>query len=301
MCLNEQLSYTTLRDRTYQIKRIKHTHVVPITFAMLQTRLGKEKWRNIKVLLDSGASATVVSSSLVKKLRQKTDARTDWNTAAGTFSTTATVKLDMKLPELSPSATIELGAHVHKGDLANYDVIIGREDLLELGIDIKFSTSTIEWPRMNAVIPIKSKDATRFMEFFVGESSSVDEDTERLSRILDAKYSKTDLPQYVEEQSYLTEKERKSLLKLLQQHEPLFDGTLGQWKGDPYHIQLKEDAEPYHGRPYSVPKAYERTLKLELERLVDIGVLKRVNRSEWAFPSFIIPKKDNTVRFINDL
>ena len=204
MCLNEQLSYTTLRDRTYQIKRIKHTHVVPITFAMLQTRLGKEKWRNVKVLLDSGASATVVSSSLVKKLRQKTDARTDWNTAAGTFSTTATVKLDMKLPELSPSATIELGAHVHKGDLANYDVIIGREDLLELGIDIKFSTSTIEWPRMNAVIPMKSKDATRFTEFFVGESSSVDEDTERLSRILDAKYSKTDLPQYVEEQSYLT-------------------------------------------------------------------------------------------------
>ena len=30
-------------------------------------------------------------------------------------------------------------------------------------------------------------------------------------------------------------------------------------------------------------------------------MLKRVNRSEWAFPSFIIPKKDNTVRFINDL
>ena len=68
MCLNEQLSYTTLRDRTYQIKCVKHTHVVPITFAMLQTRLGKEKWRNVKVLLDSGASATVVSSSLVKKL-----------------------------------------------------------------------------------------------------------------------------------------------------------------------------------------------------------------------------------------
>ena len=29
--------------------------------------------------------------------------------------------------------------------------------------------------------------------------------------------------------------------------------------------------------------------------------LKKVNRSEWVFPSFIIPKKDGTVRFINDL
>ena len=68
MCLNEQLSYTTLRDCTYQIKRTKTTHVVPITFALFQTRLGKEKWKNMKVLLDSGVSATVVSSSLVRKL-----------------------------------------------------------------------------------------------------------------------------------------------------------------------------------------------------------------------------------------
>ena len=29
-------------------------------------------------------------------------------------------------------------------------------------------------------------------------------------------------------------------------------------------------------------------------------VLKRVNHSEWAAPTFIIPKKDGTVRFISD-
>jgi hypothetical protein len=31
-----------------------------------------------------------------------------------------------------------------------------------------------------------------------------------------------------------------------------------------------------------------------------LGVLKKVNRSEWAAPTFIIPKKDGTVRFISD-
>ena len=31
-----------------------------------------------------------------------------------------------------------------------------------------------------------------------------------------------------------------------------------------------------------------------------MGVLKRVNCSEWASPSFIVPKKDDTVRFVND-
>jgi hypothetical protein len=45
---------------------------------------------------------------------------------------------------------------------------------------------------------------------------------------------------------------------------------------------------------------HEQTLKMEVERLCKEGVLKRTNRSEWAAPTFIIPKKDGTVRFISD-
>jgi Reverse transcriptase (RNA-dependent DNA polymerase) len=39
---------------------------------------------------------------------------------------------------------------------------------------------------------------------------------------------------------------------------------------------------------------------MEVDPSVEIGVLKKVNRSKWAAPSFIIPKKDGTVWFIND-
>jgi len=39
---------------------------------------------------------------------------------------------------------------------------------------------------------------------------------------------------------------------------------------------------------------------MEVDRLVKEGVLKEINRSEWAAPTFIIPKKDGTVRFISD-
>jgi len=41
-------------------------------------------------------------------------------------------------------------------------------------------------------------------------------------------------------------------------------------------------------------------LKAEVERLVKISVLKKVNRSEWAAPTFVIPKKGGSVRFISD-
>ncbi len=38
----------------------------------------------------------------------------------------------------------------------------------------------------------------------------------------------------------------------------------------------------------------------EEERLCKLGVLGRQPASEWALPSFIIPKKDKTVRFLSD-
>ena len=69
--------------------------------------------------------------------------------------------------------------------------------------------------------------------------------------------------------------------------------------GDPYKIKLKEGATPYHAHPYQVPHAYKQTFRMEVDQLCKVRLLKKVNRSEWAAPTFIIPKKDNTVRFIS--
>ena len=104
----------------------------------------------------------------------------------------------------------------------------------------------------------------------------------------------------VNECKHLNNGEREQLLTLLQKYRNLFDGKLGKWTREEYNIELKEDATPYHSRSYPIPKAYEKTLRLEVERLVKAGVLKKVNRSEWAAPTFIIPKKDGSVRFISD-
>jgi hypothetical protein len=66
-------------------------------------------------------------------------------------------------------------------------------------------------------------------------------------------------------------------------------------------FELKEGAKPYHGRSYPVPKAYTDTTIRELNRLVELGVVEFKPRSEWAPPSFIIPKKDGIVCMITDL
>ena len=43
------------------------------------------------------------------------------------------------------------------------------------------------------------------------------------------------------------------------------------------------------------------TFKLELDHLVKIGVLVPTQESEWASPSFIIPKNDGLLHWISDL
>ena len=122
----------------------------------------------------------------------------------------------------------------------------------------------------------------------------------RVKRILDAKYKPADLRSVVDKCTHLKLEEREMLFKLLNKYKDLFDGTLGRWNLGTYDIELKPDAKPYHARGFPVPRVHEKTLRQEVERLCKLGVLKKVNRSEWAAPTFIIPKKDQTVRFISD-
>ena len=121
-------------------------------------------------------------------------------------------------------------------------------------------------------------------ELFVSETNtSVGASTARVQHILDAKYEKADLIKVSQKNKKLSQKDQRKLLQLLLKYEPLFDGKLGVWKDADYEIELKEGAKPYHSKPYPIPRAYEETLKKEIERLCRIGVLKKVNRSEWAY------------------
>ncbi len=58
--------------------------------------------------------------------------------------------------------------------------------------------------------------------------------------------------------------------------------------------------KPYHGRPYPILLIHKAILMKEMNRLCKIGVLKWQPSSRWASPTFIIPKKDGSVRTISD-
>ena len=147
---------------------------------------------------------------------------------------------------------------------------------------------------------MKPEDAMPENSFAIKDSSALDDATERIKKILDAKYEAADISKIVTNCTHLSQEEQSGLHKVLTKYSSLFDGSLGTWKDEEYNIELKPDATPYHARAFPIPKIHEATLKLEVQRLCDLGVLTKVNRSEWAAPTFIIPKKDGTVRFISD-
>lgn len=80
----------------------------------------------------------------------------------------------------------------------------------------------------------------------------------------------------------------------------MFDGSLGQWKDKPCEMKLKDNVEFHHAKAFLVLHDCEATPKMEVEHLCKIGMLRRVNHSEWASPSSTIPKKDGTVGLTND-
>ena len=303
------MSTTSLRNSILgrQNKRRRtEDRLVPMVYVVLQShrkdRKDQKRTIAIKALLDSGASGSIVSKDAVKKLKinkRTSKDSTEWTTAAGTLTTLAKCQVNFLLPELSPTKTIHHKFHVTENRITNYDMVIGRDLLQELGIDLKFSNQSIVWD--DGDIPMKPKESSVETSFFVEEPDGLMAETDRMSKILDAKYAKADLHQVAFESTKgLTEDQSRKLQASLEKYEGLFDGTLGEWNDSEYKVELRDDMKPYHGRPYSVPKAYEMTFRKEVERLCKIGVLKKVNRSEWAAPTFLIPKKDMTVRFITD-
>ena len=189
-----------------------------------------------------------------------------------------------------------------------YDFIIGRDIMSKLGMDISFEKEVITWEGtevpMRDFSRLKKWNLSKYeIRAIIQESNEpmvTQTATNRMIKILDSNYQKAILKSVVAGAKHLTSKERDKLYALLIKFQNIFDGTLGKWKIDPVYFELKEGSTPHSQRHYPVPHLYKETFRKELERLVKLGVLEKVQESEWGSPTFIIPKKDLRVRFVSD-
>ena len=66
----------------------------------MNTRKGKAKFNNFRIILDSGCSSTIVMWRLVKKICSKNDSMMQWHTQAGNITTNLNFEVEFNLPAL---------------------------------------------------------------------------------------------------------------------------------------------------------------------------------------------------------
>ena len=139
-------------------------------------------------------------------------------------------------------------------------MIIGRDLIWSLGIDIHGADMTIHWE--DAAIPWCDIDSTTNDVFSLSQhNATFNAKTKIMKHILDDKYSKANIKNIAESSTRIYPQERNELYTLLKKCESLSSGNLGTWYVKPYDIKLKPDAEPYHEKPFPVPRIHEITFK----------------------------------------
>ena len=299
--------------------RTQPTDLVPHTLMVIKTIQNQESRRILRVLFDSGGSHTMIHRRALPLATATTKTnQQNCQTIAGTFQSNETVRLrHCTLPEFSKTKSLYGKIAQVFDSPCNYDIIVGRDWLHDIGLVLDFGQKSMKW--METSLDMKPRSHFHSRENLCSSLEMSEEifgdnyfdDDEELNTAVDsfiaeAKYQSVNVKEVAAQQTHLSPYQRELLEKTLGRFTTLFDGKLGLYTKKKIHLDLVDDAVPIHSKPYSVPKVHEEIFKKELKHLIEIGVLKPIGATEWACPTFIIPKKPDAdgkqrVRWISDM
>ena len=295
--------------------KVVPNNLTPVTIMVVDTISSVKSRILLKVLMDSGSTLTMINKRCLPRHCKpcKITNSKQINTLAGTYTSSEVVVMrNLRLPEFNKSRNVDQQkALVFQSETCKYDVILGADFLTKTGIDVKYSTGTIEW--FDNELPLRNPHLLEAKDFeAMAHMVEIQQEEEFFGmdwydptcyavEILDAKYEKVDVDEVITHLTHLNSQQKEDLKQVLQEHTKLFDGTLGVYPHRKFHIDLVPEAVAKHARPYPVPVIHLAAFKKELLHLVEIGVLSPQGASEWASPTFITPKKDGRVRWVSDL
>ena len=183
---------------------------------------------------------------------------------------------------------------------SRYDIIIGR-DVSKYGFVLDHARSIILWDGLSIEMTRATSHSSNMDTSFSCALTATSVYASSTEKILHAKYKKTSLTEVINKCHHLNTVNKAKLLELLSSFPKLFSGDLGRYVHKKCSISLKDPYTlPIFCNPYPIPIIHQPVFKKELQHLIEAKVLKRIERSEWAFPTFLIPKKDGRVRWISD-
>jgi hypothetical protein len=208
------------------------------------------KKKIVQVLLDSGSDGNLVFVSKDKPMLLpylKRLVPQSWNTSNGIFPAKQKARIELNFFEYSDSKKFYSEPDVveyNNCSKLQYDLILGKETMKELGIMLDFKAKMITIDEI--ILPMRNINylqgasmlhALKLNNSLAIESQSTQDVTKCATQILDTKYKKADLQSIVKENcKHLSADQQKKLLQLLKKYELLFHGTLGDWRTNPVSL-----------------------------------------------------------------
>ena len=297
---NDEIYAVEYNERNTNNNKTKIENV-PCTILQVQYIQEKSITKPLLILFDPGSTRSYINRKSLPaeakpQIHREMLAAT---TLSGESTTNESVVLrNIIFPEFTRSLKMETCVMwVFDNPNVRYDAIVGRDLLQELKIDICYSDFMMKMEGRRVLM----KRSDEKPSFYVNPDHFDEEEAEMYAgEIKEAQYTKVSIDDVISQQEHLNSSQKMQLRAVFKGFETLFDGKLKKYTGKQIRLELKQNAIPVHCKPFPVPHKHSDVFKKECKRLCDEDVLEPVGATEHAYPTFIIPKKDGTVRWVSD-
>jgi len=251
--------------------------------AKVKTKNGKNL--KIRALVDSGCTHTGIDEQLVKEKRIQTK---KINFSFKVFNADG-----MKNGEVTKVAPLEVEINRHKEvleaavtDLDGTDMFLGHDWLVKYNPEVNWKNGTIKFTRCPGNCTMTHKDI-QFNSRWTKETvmGNTEQDNSEIGKEPD-KTNLEDLPKYIRPFTHLFNK--KKFEKLPERCE---------WD---HEINLMEEApRELNAKAYAMTLKEEEALNQWLDKQLKAGLIVE-SKSRYVVPCFYIPKKDGSLRLVQD-
>ena len=140
-----------------------------------------------------------------------------------------------------------------------YDTILGRDLMTKLGIIMDYKKDFFAWGGIEIpMLQMGYWSSSAFTKFKKAPE-------ENYIIVKNDVYTQPDIRYVADVQTHLKESQRNILLHVFKKRQTIFKAKRGNWLSQNVDIEPESDATPFHARAYSVPEAYKKALRKEIQ------------------------------------
>jgi hypothetical protein len=169
-CTDDVYAISEDNDSDKEVDKPKKTvpqNCMPVAIMVVDTISSVRLRRLLRVLLDSGSTTTLINKKCLPRHCKpcKISSSRQVNTLAGTYTSAEIVIMrNLRLPEFDKNRNVDQQkAFAFQSKTCKYDVILGADFLTKTGIDVKYSTGTMEW--FNNELPLRNPHLLQDKDF----------------------------------------------------------------------------------------------------------------------------------------